>query len=849
MRQGAVAHYRLAHLSARNMRLFRNSTIKGRLSAIFAISLGLMFAIGAVALVELSTLNTIAVRLAEDSLREMELLGQIHEALDEHQIMLRGRVDAANIRPIAPEQPDMASARERVEEGVRNFVVVAYEPKEKVLIEQFREAWKTYLASYNRIINHLDGGDINSARVEFNSTIRAAIADAHKAIDELIANSRSEGYNAAEKVQSVFWLSLEFILGILLVGALIVGAANRWVSSNVSKPILGISDAMRRLAAGDETAAVTEVAGRVDEIGVLEAAVSGYRESLGRIRHLAEDAKTERDRLDAALANMSQGLCMFDSDGRLVVFNHRFIDIYGLPPEEVSTGLTVPEILALSARACVATDADPEATLQLRNTLARDPKAGMFVQRLTDGRSISVSYQPRPQGGFVITFADITAELRVQERVRHLAHYDALTDLPNRMTFYEAIGTTLTHLRRSESTGVFSLDLDHFKNVNDTLGHPVGDSLLKLAAERMRSCVRSDDIVARLGGDEFAIVQAPAEQGQDITMLAARLIEVVGAPYHIDGHQVIVGVSVGIALAPTDGREPDVLMKNADLALYRAKADGGGAYRFFEMQMDARMQARRALELDLRNAALNHEFELYFQPIVDVKSRQVTSCEALIRWHHPKKGIIAPLEFIPIAEETGIIVPIGEWVLRQACLEAARWPGNVTVAVNLSPAQFKSRGLVDSVIDALKKARLAPERLELEITELVLLQDNQGASSILHQLRELGIKIGMDDFGTGYSSLGYLRSFPFDKIKIDRSFVRDFPAKGESTAIIRAVVGLGRSLGMKTTAEGVETQEQLAGLMSEGCSEAQGFLFSKPRPAKEIARFFADAAPQIADVA
>ncbi len=350
----------------------------------------------------------------------------------------------------------------------------------------------------------------------------------------------------------------------------------------------------------------------------------------------------------------------------------------------------------------------------------------------------------------------------------------------------------------------------------------------------MRSCMREEDIVARLGGDEFAIVQAPSGPPPNITTLSSRLIETVGAPYELDGHQVVVGVSIGIAIAPADGVKPDVLMKNADLALYRAKADGGGAYRFFETEMDTRMQARRALELDLRKAVVNGEFEVYYQPIVDIKTGQIKSCEALLRWHHPERGMIAPMEFIPVAEETGLIVPIGEWVLRQACAEAARWPKPIVLAVNLSPAQFKSRALVQTVIHALANSRLPADRLELEITELVLLQETDGAFAILHQLRDLGIKIAMDDFGTGYSSLGYLRSFPFDKIKIDQSFIRDLPAKEGSVAIVRAVVGLSSSLGITSTAEGVETKEQLASLTSEGCNEFQGFLYSKPRPAGEI---------------
>jgi diguanylate cyclase (GGDEF)-like protein len=536
-------------------------------------------------------------------------------------------------------------------------------------------------------------------------------------------------------------------------------------------------------------------------------------------------------RLDAALTNMSQGLCMFDAEGRLVIANPRFAEIYRTPPKIFKPGMTIADMLAEGPGP---EDVDPEGTLaQAQQYIARNEPASM-VQRLTDGRSVAINYRPIPDRGFVATFEDITERRIAEERIRHLAHHDALTDLLNRAAFYERMEDALAHRRRAESIGVLSLDLDHFKSVNDTLGHPVGDLLLQTAADRMRSCVRGDDILARLGGDEFAIVQVPSDQPQDVSALAGRLIEVVGKPYFLDGHQVVVGVSIGIALAPADGDQPDKLMKNADLALYRAKADGGGLYRFFQIEMDARMQARRAIELDLRKAIVNREFALDYQPIIDVKSGQITSCEALVRWLHPERGLIPPLDFIPVAEATGAIVPLGEWIIRQACADAASWPAGVTVAVNLSPAQFKSRDLVSTVVDALKTSGLTPDRLELEITELVLLQETDGAFAILHQLRNLGIRIAMDDFGTGYSSLGYLRAFPFDKIKIDESFIRDLPNKEDSLAIVRAVVGLGSSLGIRITAEGVETREQLESVTAEGCSEFQGFLFSHPRPAADI---------------
>jgi diguanylate cyclase (GGDEF)-like protein len=435
---------------------------------------------------------------------------------------------------------------------------------------------------------------------------------------------------------------------------------------------------------------------------------------------------------------------------------------------------------------------------------------------------------------FNVFIAHLGARQELEQRLEHMAHHDALTNLPNRLRLRQAMESELARVQRGESVAVLCLDLDHFKSVNDTLGHPVGDRLLEAVAERLRQNVRDVDIVARVGGDEFAIVQVAAEQPRGAIILADRLIETLAKPFDLDGHQVVIGTSIGIALAPLDGLDTDQLIKNADMALYRAKADGRGVFRFFEPEMDAKMQARRTLEIDLRKALAEGEFELFYQPLVNLASNEVSGFEALLRWNHPTRGLVPPSEFIPIAEEMGLIVPLGERILRQACAEAAGWPDDIKVAVNLSPVQFKSKTLALAVTSALASSGLPPHRLELEITESVLLQDNEATLTTLHQLRQLGVRISMDDFGTGYSSLSYLRSFPFDKIKIDQSFVRDLSGKEDSLAIIRAVAGLGRNLGMATTAEGVETREQLGYLRQEGCTEVQGYLFSRPLPARNI---------------
>jgi diguanylate cyclase (GGDEF)-like protein len=542
----------------------------------------------------------------------------------------------------------------------------------------------------------------------------------------------------------------------------------------------------------------------------------------------------EKQRLDTAMNNMPQGLIMFDSAERLVVCNDLYIEMYGLSRDIVKPGCSLLELLRYRAKAGNLLHHDPD---QYRAKLVAALALGKvttLICETADGREVLVTNSPMAAGGWVATHEDITERRQAETKIAYMVHHDALTDLPNRLLLYEELRQTLARTKRGIHVAVFCLDLDRFKDVNDAHGHPVGDLLLKSVADRLRQCIRDTDMVARLGGDEFAIMQAGASQPTDATSLASRLIKVIGAPYELGGHQVTVELSIGIALAPGDGLDPDQLLKNADMALYRAKSDGHGHYRFFEPEMDARMQARRRLEIDLRKAIANSEFELFYQPLVDLQTEYVTGFEALIRWHHPERGMIPPLDFIAVAEETGLIVPIGDWVLRQACAEAAAWPSDVKIAVNLSPIQFKNKGLLVSVVSALAASGLSPNRLELEITEAVLLQDGDATLAILHELRGLGVRISMDDFGTGYSSLSYLRKFPFDKIKIDQSFIVDMSDHNDSLAIVRAVIAMGSGLGIATTAEGVETLEQFKQLKLEGCTEVQGYLFSPPRPAAEV---------------
>jgi diguanylate cyclase (GGDEF)-like protein len=531
---------------------------------------------------------------------------------------------------------------------------------------------------------------------------------------------------------------------------------------------------------------------------------------------------------------MSQGLCLFDSENRLKVVNRRFCEIYELPSDLVRPGLTFREVLELRIAAGVHEGKSASDLMAEQIAFVSQRRSGAYHQELSGGRVVAIVHQPMEDGGWVATYEDVTERRNSEARIAFMARHDALTGLPNRIMFGEKVEDAIANAGREGGFAVLSLDLDRFKQVNDTLGHHVGDELLRMAAKRLQHCIGDSDTLARLGGDEFAIVQRRAEGPDAAADLAHRAIEALSAPYDVVGHRITIGASIGVSLAPGDGLARDKLLKSADIALYRAKADGRGTWRFFEAEMDARLQTRRMLELDLRDALENNEFELYYQPSYDLARDRIGGFEALLRWRHPTRGLVMPAEFITLAEEIGLIIPIGEWALRRACAQACEWPVHITLAVNVSAAQFKASTLIETVQGALAATGLSPRRLELEITESVLLADNVATLAVLHTLRSHGIRIAMDDFGTGYSSLSYLRAFPFDKIKIDQSFVRDLEAADGSGPIVRAIRTLADCLSMRTTAEGVETYEQFKWLRDEGCNEAQGYYLSRPVPAAAI---------------
>ena len=556
----------------------------------------------------------------------------------------------------------------------------------------------------------------------------------------------------------------------------------------------------------------------------------------------ARDVSLLAQRFNTALNNMPHGLAMFDSDRRLVVTNRRLTELFGLNQQD-RKGLSSRELV----RECVAVgtvlrSAGDQLIEDFENRLAAGRSDSFNIQK-QDGRTLNLTFQPMENGGSVVLIEDVTERRAAEARINHLARYDALTGLPNRMFMREQMERALIAAGK-RSCAILFVDLDQFKQVNDTLGHPRGDILLRAVADRLRRLIRNTDIVARFGGDEFVILQTPIGGDDDAARLAQRVIASLSQTYEVDGHQVVIGASIGIAMSPRDAAGVDHLLKIADMALYWAKADQRGTWRFFEPEMDVRAHARRSLELDLRHALTNSSFQVYYQPLFDLRTKRISTCEALLRWPHPSRGMISPAEFIPVAEEMGLIVELGNWVLREACRVCVTWPNDVRVAVNLSANQFRRGDVANTIRQAVENAGLDPGRLEIEITESLLLQDTRATRQTLREIRDFGVRISLDDFGTGYSSLSYLHSLPLNKVKIDRSFLEGLELGDRSLVLLRGIANLSAELGLVVAVEGIETAEQLALITAEGSvTEAQGFLFSPALPAKQIAALL-DVAPQ-----
>jgi diguanylate cyclase (GGDEF)-like protein len=693
----------------------------------------------------------------------------------------------------------------------------------------------TYDASYGALLTGVTDEDFGRLHAGLDALVqslsrRRTVLMEQAVSDSLNARSQLLGLGVGAVVLALF-------------GSVVVGRG-------IARPVLSLTSLMNRLALGHTDLTVPGIERR-DEVGAMARAVEVFR--AGAIARREGEIALLRTNLqfDAALNSMLQGMVVWGADHRVQLINDRFFALCNIPKATTSAGMTIRELVEIAIEHGLYPGEDRKHIHDQFATLLTSRRSMQIEMAMRPGLLVRVASEPMRDGGVVVTFEDVTEKRRNEAQIAFMAHHDALTGLPNRTLFQEHLEAAATRLGDGKPFAVLCLDLDHFKDVNDTLGHAAGDELLRLVAGRLRHCVRDRDVIARLGGDEFAIVLDCASGGTGpAASLAARIVESIGAPYDVQGHSLVIGTSIGIALAEP-GVEAADLLKRADIALYRAKEERG-TFVFFEPGMDEHLHARRGMEADLRLAIKNEEFELDYMPLYNLAEDRVTGFEALIRWNSPARGRVSPVDFIPLAEQTGLIVPIGEWVLRTACAEAGSWPEHVRVAVNLSPVQFKSKRLLAMVRETLEETGLSAGRLELEITETVLLQDTEAVMSILHELHDLGARVSMDDFGTGYSSLSYLRRFPFDKIKIDRSFVSDLQiaatdaggvtildgtqslAAKSAATIVRAITGLGENLGISTTAEGVETAEQLAVIRQAGCTEVQGYFIGKPRPPREI---------------
>jgi diguanylate cyclase (GGDEF)-like protein len=549
----------------------------------------------------------------------------------------------------------------------------------------------------------------------------------------------------------------------------------------------------------------------------------------------SRDVSLLAGRFDTALNNMPHGLCMFDVERRLVVSNRRLSALLSVPTDLAGQRVSAPELIARCALAGSLTEGDADRlSRQFEEQLAGSTAGEAFVETRA-GRALALTFHPMASGGAVVLFEDITERMQAEARINQLVRYDTLTGLPNRAAFREHIDAAVTALRRRGPFAIQFVDLDEFNQVNDTLGHPCGDELLCAAADRLRNAVRSTDVVCRFGGDEFVVLQYPFEHASEAAALAERIGDALAEPFRVSGHDVVISASIGIALAPRDGDDADALLKNADMALNRAKSDGGRMARFFEQRMDVMAQARRNLQLDVRTALACNTLEVHYQPLLNLRSKRISTCEALLRWHHPQRGMISPAEFIPAAEEMGLIVEIGKFVLNEACLQCTTWPGETRIAVNVSPMQFRRGNLVEAIREALQSSGLSPGRLEIEITESVFLSDTEVARHLLDQMQEIGVRVSLDDFGTGYSSLSYLHRYPLNKVKIDRSFLNGVDSNQRQLNLLHGVARLSADLGMSVAVEGIETEEQLALVAQESSvEEVQGFLIGRAIPNNDI---------------
>ncbi|MES2711457.1 MAG: EAL domain-containing protein [Pseudomonadota bacterium] len=796
-------------------------TLGGRLSAVLALAFGVIVVGALLGFLRVHDASVQAQRLQVQWTPRVEVLRELRLNVERAVLSGTRALQTTNFRHLAEIATERRATEAAIDALLERYAAAAETGRERELLGWFTAAWSAWRDGYTAMQRHLETGDGRQATRAFEAARIQAHQPAVEALLSLITLAEAASAEAGEMAESVFHGALMLAVAAVLAGALLAAGVILWVRRHVAVPLTELSRTLDRLAAGELDVDMAKVR-RADEIGALAAAVTSYRDSLVSGRALASAAEQQRERLRIAVANMPLGLCMTDVEGAVVVSNQRFADTYGLDPESLRPGVPLPPLGGHAGGA--------DATMTRR--------AGSQIVTLENDRIVRVVEQALPDGGWVAIHEDITAQRAAEARIAHMAHHDALTGLPNRVRLRDRLERAFARSKQGRPAALLYLDLDRFKAVNDTLGHPVGDALLQAVTGRLLHQARAGDLVARLGGDEFAVLMAAGGGREEAASLALRIVAALSEPYQIQDQQLVIGASVGIALLPEDGEDPDTLLRHADLALYCAKAEGRGTWRFFDRGMTLRAQARRVMELELRHALAAGEFELWYQPMVRLPGRALRGFEAMLRWSHPQRGMLQSEEFLGLAEEVGLMVPIGDWVLRQACRDAAGWPGALPVSVNIVAAQCALGTLVAVVDDALAQSGLPASRLKIEITEATVPGDAPVVAENLRSLKARGIGLAMDDFGTGFASIGQLRRFPFDTVKIDCASAGAAEEGSAGTEAVRAIAALCQSLGLAVAAGAVETEAQLAAI-AEICTIGQGALFGAPLPAAEVRRLLA----------
>lgn len=809
------------------------ASIRTQLAFAFCAMLALIVGMGIFHARQLETVGVAAQDIRDVALPKILMVNELQLSFDTHYVLAQRRKQATDFRQLARIVEEMRAARDLFEDQLATLDRAVSGPAEQDMVQNLTTLWGTYNTSLRGVLDLKEQGELRRARAKMETETQALAGDVRQVLSELVQAAREETARMSREVDNQLQRGklLSFIS--LSLGAIATLGALLWVARNISQPLRSISAAMQRLTEGADETPIPDPGARSDEIAVLAQAAAAFRCSMINTKQLATEVERERSKLAATVRNMPIGLCMFDLSGHLTVANRAFQKIFDVPRTLLVPGAAQASVLAEIGKTRVA-----EGDLSLADMAANvvfEAKPRSAIWSLEDERHISVIFQPTPDGWMMIC-EDVTDRIEAEKNIRRMARQDALTGLANRLAFQEAIDAAFDTAEAALPVAVMLVDLDRFKYVNDTLGHPVGDQLLQQVAARLNWVVGEDDMVARLGGDEFAIIQAGQTQPEAAIDLGQQVIDQLHSIFPIEDHQVSIGGSVGIALLPNDGQNTNEIMRHADLALYEVKENGKGHCRLFEQSMSERQSAMQSLEQALRDALQADEFQMLFQPIYDIRSGDLYGAEALLRWQHPVRGLLPAAEFIPLAEELGLMRELGRRVLAMSFETAATWPEDQKISINLSPTQFHTNDVLSDILQAVDAAGLDPARVELEITETVLLDKSAGSLEALAALRKHGMKVSLDDFGTGYSSLRHLRAFPFDRVKIDTSFVGALSKDPSAAEIVSAICALCASFGIKVIAEGVETEDQLEFVRKAGCAIGQGTHLGAPMPGEAFGR-------------